>query len=87
MGRHPDIVEVLEYIFRDAVVEDALAFDHFVLFGVEGGGVVLEMLDQRTWLGAFIEDLRLALINAAAATHRGVPWFLKVHRICRGSLE
>ena len=85
MRRHPDVVEVLEHVFRDAVVEDALAFDDLVLLGVEGGRVVLEMLNQSSWLGAFIEDLRLAFIDAATAAHRSVPWFVKVHRICRGS--
>src|SRR5262245_19743496 len=79
--RHPDIVEVLEYIFRDSVVEDALAFDHLVLFGIEGGRVILEMLNQRSRLGALIEDLRLAFVNAASAAHRSVPWFVKIHRM------
>src|SRR6476646_8792022 len=81
VGRYPDIVEVLEHIFRDSIVEHALAFDHLVLFGVEGGRVVLEMLNQRSRLGAFIKDLRLALVNATAAAHGRVPWFVKVHRI------
>ena len=79
MGGNPDIVEVLEYVFGDPVVEHAFAFDHLVLFGVEGGRVVLEVLNQRARLRAFVKDLRLAFIDAAAATHRGVPWFLKVH--------
>ena len=79
MRRHADVVQVLEDVFRDAVVEHALAFDHLVLLGVEGGRVVLEMLDQRSGLGAFVKDLRLAFINAAAAAHRGVPWFVKIH--------
>ena len=77
--RHADIVEVLENVFRDAVIQHALAFDHFMLLGIEGGGVVLEMLNQRSRLRALIEDLRLAFVNAAAAAHRDVPWFLKVH--------
>jgi hypothetical protein len=59
MRRHPDIVEVLEQVFRDSVVEDALALDDLVLLGVEGGRVVLEMLDQRSRLRAFIKDLAL----------------------------
>src|SRR5262245_18995609 len=79
--RHSDVVEVLEYIFRDSIVEHALAFDHFVLFGIEGGGVVLEVLDQRSRLRAFVEDLRLAFVNAASAAHGSVPWFVKVHRV------
>ena len=79
MGRNPDFVEVLEYVFGDPVVENAFTFDHFVFLGVEGGRVVLEVLNQRSRFRAFIEDLRLAFVNAAAATHRDIPWFLKVH--------
>ena len=85
MRRHADVVEVLEHVFGDAVVEDALAFDHLVLLGIEGGGVVLEMLDQRSRLRSFIEDLRLAFIDAAAAAHRSVPWFVECPSGCRGS--
>ena len=85
MRRHADVVETLEHVFGDAVVEDALAFDHLMLLGVEGGRVVLEVLDQRSGLGAFIEDLRLAFVDAATAAHRGIPWFEKVHG-CRGSI-
>ena len=77
--RHPDLIETLEDVFGDAVVEHTLAFDHLVLLGVEGGGVVLEMLDQRTRFRALVEDLRLAFIDAATAAHRSVPWFVKVH--------
>ena len=77
--RHADVVEVLEDVFGDAVVEDALAFDHLVLLGVEGGRVVLEVLDQRSRLRPFVEDLGLAFVDAATAAHRGVPWFVKVH--------
>src|SRR4029079_16772649 len=35
--------------------------------------------NQRTGLWAFIEDLGLAFIDAAAAAHRSVPWFVKIH--------
>src|SRR5262249_17668458 len=84
MRRHPDIVEVLEDVFRDAVVEDALPVDHLVLFRVEGGRVVLEMLNQRTGLRPLVKDLRLAFIDAAAAAHRDIPWLEKIH-LCRGS--
>ena len=73
MSRHPDVVEVLEYVFGDSVVEDTLTFDHLVLLGVEGGRVVLEMLNQRSRLRAFIKDLRLALVNTATAAHGRVP--------------
>src|SRR6185437_4520481 len=84
MRRHADVVEMLEDVLGDAVVEDALAFDHLMLLRIEGGGVVLEMLDQCSRLGSFIEDFRLALIDAATAAHRSIPWLGEIHR-CRGS--
>ena len=77
--RHADLVQVLEHVFRDAVVQHALAVDDLVLLCVEGGRIVLEMLDQRSGLGSFIEDLRLAFIDAATAAHRGVPWLEEIH--------
>jgi hypothetical protein len=79
VGRNPDIVEVLEDVFGDPVVEDAFAFDDLVLLRIEGGRVVLEVLDQRSGLRPFVQDLRLAFINAATAAHRSVPWFVDVH--------
>ena len=76
---HADVVQVLEDVLGDPVVEHALAVDHFMLLGIEGGRVVLEVLDQRSGLGSLIEDLRLALIDATAAIHRRIPWFEEVH--------
>ena len=69
MGRHADRVQLHHQIFADAIVEHALAVEHGLLGGVEGGGVVLEILDQRSGLGPLIEDLGLALVNHAAAFH------------------
>jgi hypothetical protein len=69
MRRHADLVQLLEDELRDAVVEHALAVEDRVFFRVERGGVVLEVLDQRAGLGAFVEDLGLAFVNAAAAAH------------------
>ena len=85
MRRHADVVQVLEHVFGDAVVEDALAFDHLVLLRIEGGRIVLEMLDQSSGLGSLVKDLRLAFIDAATAAHRSVPWLVEIHWICRGS--
>src|SRR5262245_61574761 len=79
VSRHPDVVEMLKDVFGDAIVEDALALDDLVLFRIEGGRVVLEVLDQRSRLRSFVEDLRLAFIDAATAAHRSVPWFVDVH--------
>ena len=56
-------------MFGNTVVEDALAVDRALLLRVEGGGVVLEILDQRAGLGAFVEDLGLAFVDLAATGH------------------
>src|SRR5580704_11636417 len=79
MGRHADVVQMLEDVFGDAVVEDALALDHLVLLRIEGGRVVLEVLDQGSGLGSLIEDFRLAFVDAASAAHGSVPWLCKIH--------
>src|SRR5262249_34642979 len=79
VGRHPDVVEMLEYVLGDSIVEHALAFDDLVLLRIEGGRVILEILNQRSGLRSFVEDLRLAFIDAATAAHRSVPWFVDVH--------
>jgi hypothetical protein len=69
MRRHADLSKLHEQIFGDAVIEDALALDLVVLLVVEGGGVVLEMLDERARLRALIEDLGFAFIDAPTAVH------------------
>ena len=66
-------------VFGDPVVEDALAFDH-VLLRIEGGRIVLEVLDQGAGLGSFVEDLRLAFIDAATAIIHGKPPLLLADR-------
>ena len=57
----------------DPVVEHALPVDHLVLLRVEGRGVVLEVLNQSAGLGALIENLGLAFVDAAAAIHWDQP--------------
>src|SRR5438270_8883743 len=57
-------------MLRDAVVDDTLAADRPTLLRVERSGVVLEILDERAGLGTLVEDLGLALIDLAAASHR-----------------
>ena len=74
MGGDAQSVELGENVFRDPVVKDALAVDNLVLGAVSGGGVVLEVLDQRAGLGAFIEHFGLAFVNLATTVHfDGVP--------------
>ena len=81
MGGNADVVEPLEQIFGDAVVQHALAIDDFVLLGVEGGRVVLEVLDQRAGLRALVEDLGFAFVDASTAVHAVQPWLEEIHRI------
>src|SRR5208337_250479 len=73
VSRHADLVQPAENILRNPVVEDALAFEALVLLGVECGRVVLEMLNKRAWFRPFIENLRLSLVDAAAAVIHGKP--------------
>jgi hypothetical protein len=40
-----------------------------MLLGVECGCVILEVLDERTGLRAFVEHLGLALINTPTPVH------------------
>jgi energy-coupling factor transporter ATP-binding protein EcfA2 len=53
-------------------VEHALAGDHALLLIVEGGRVVLEILDQRAGLRPLEQDLGLAFVNLAATAHATV---------------
>jgi hypothetical protein len=77
MRGNPHRIQVIENVFGNAVVEDALAVDNRMFLGIEGGRVVLEMLDQRARLRALIEDLGLAFVNSAAAVH-GSHWSVYV---------
>ena len=79
MRRHADVIEPLEDVFRDSVVENALAFDDLMLLGVERGRVILEILDEGAGLRALIEDLGFTFINASAAIHAVRPWLEEIH--------
>src|SRR6185437_15058240 len=68
-------------VLGNPVIEDALALNYLVFLGIEGSRIVLEMLNQRSRLRAFIEGFRLAFVNAATAAHGRVPRFLKIHGI------
>src|SRR5262249_26534413 len=81
VGGNPDVVQVLEDVLRDAIVENALAFDHVVLLRIEGGRVVLEVLDQSSRFRSFVEDLALPFIDSATAAHRRVPWFVHLDAV------
>ena len=65
----PIAAERGEDMLGDAVVDDALAADRPALLRVERGRVVLEILNERAGLRTLVEDLGLALVNLAAASH------------------
>src|SRR5215472_5544916 len=70
VGRDAGLPQARHQIFRDPVVEHPLAGDGALLLIVEGGGVVLEILDERAGFWPLIQNLRLAFIDAALAGHR-----------------
>ena len=76
VGRDADRLERGEDMLGDAVVEHALAVDRAALLRVEGGRVVLEILDQRAGLGTLVEDLGLAFVDLAATGHKGQATFV-----------
>ena len=75
MRGHPGALEHLEQDRRHPVVDDALAEDRALFQGVEGGRVVLEVLDDPAGLVRLVDDLRLALVELLARLdgHRHVP--------------
>ena len=79
MGRHADVVQPLEDVFRDPIVENAFSLDYLMLLGVECGRVILEILDESAGLRALIKNLGFAFINASAAIHAVRPWLEEIH--------
>src|SRR5437667_3334808 len=73
VGRHALLLEEAEEDLGHAVVEDALVDDRAALLRVEGGGVVLEVLDEEVGIGSGVELLRLALVEQLTAIHRRPP--------------
>ena len=64
-----NVAEQREEVLADPVVENTLAVDRALLLGVERGGIVLEVLDDRAGFGTLIEDLGLAFVDLAATGH------------------
>src|SRR2546422_1985224 len=73
VGRHALLLEEAGEDLGHAVVEDALVDDRAALLRVEGGGVVLEVLDEEVGIGSGVELLRLALVEQLTAIHRRPP--------------
>src|SRR4051794_3783855 len=70
MGRNANARERCENMLGNAVVDDPLAADRATLLRVERSRVVFEVLDEGAWLRTLVEDLGLALVDLAAASHR-----------------
>src|SRR3546814_14933086 len=62
----------------NAVIQYTLTADGAFFLRIEGGRVILEILDDGAGLRPFIEDLGFAFINLAATGHAGVP----THETC-----
>ena len=60
-------------VLADMVVQHTLAGDDIFLLGVEGGGVVLEILDQCAVLRPLEDDLGLAFVEWLARAHQPAP--------------
>ena len=65
----PIFVQPREEIFGDPVVQDPLAIDGIALLVVEGGCIVLEMLNESAGFRSFVKHLCLALVHAAPTAH------------------
>src|SRR5690606_38896602 len=66
-----DVGQPRHEVFAEPVVQHALALDRRLLLGVEGGGVILEILDEGPGLRALVEDLRLAFVDLLATWCHG----------------
>ena len=62
-----DFREGLKHVFGDQIVQHAFAFDGGAFCVVEGGCVVLEVLDQRRGIGTGQQDLRFPFVERLRA--------------------
>ncbi len=68
---HADLAQPRHQVFGDPVVEDPLAGDQVSLVRRERTRLVLEILDERPRLGAFVQDFGPALEDLSASGHFG----------------
>src|SRR3546814_886324 len=78
MGRDANLRQQCENMLGNAVIQYALTADGAFFLRIEGGRVILEILDDGAGLRPFIEDLGFAFIDLAATGHAGVP----THETC-----
>ena len=65
--RHADPVQVFHNELADPVIEHALALQRCALLGVEGGRIILEVLDDGARFRTLIEDLGFTFVEFLAA--------------------
>src|SRR3546814_18967610 len=73
MGRDTNLRQQCENMLGNAVIQYTLTADGAFFLLIEGGRVILEILDVGAELRPFIEALGFAFINLAATGHAGVP--------------
>src|SRR3546814_7564087 len=78
MGRDTNLRQQCENMLGNAVIQYTLTADGAFFLRIEGGRVILEILDDGAGLRPFIEDLGFAFINLGATGHAGVP----THETC-----
>jgi hypothetical protein len=79
MGRDADFGQPAHQVFADPVVEHPLAGDRAPLLVVEGGGVILEILNQSAGFGALEQHLGLAFVDLPTTRHHPL-----IQPACRG---
>src|SRR3546814_4614846 len=80
MGRDTNLRQQCENMLGNAVIQYTLTADGAFFLRIEGGRVILEILDDGAGLRPFIEDLGFAFINLAATDLRGR---LVIGTLCR----
>ncbi len=69
MGGDSNGRQACHHEFADAIVQNAFTIQNRAFLRVEGGCIILEILDEGAWLRPFIKDFRLALIDNALLAH------------------
>lgn len=69
MGWYSDTLQPCHEILGQTVVERTLALDYRFLFSVIRGRVILEILNDGTRFGAFVQDLCFAFVDFLATGH------------------
>ena len=69
VGRDADFRQTGHDEFGNHVVEHTLACNRAALLRVKGGGIILEILNDRAGFGTFVKNLGFALIDGRLSGH------------------